>query len=371
MIRFRRSLAPALLMLAACGGGSEVSEPSLSSPAAPAPTTVETTFPPTTVERSTTTTSEKTPADPVLEQLTQALPTISGYSYGDVLPISFWDLGEGSEGMSRPVLVDGAWVGEVSVASAGSSTAEAWSAFVNDHHSELAVLGGEPVESGEALAVVSNLGVPAWEQIDDELVLHALVDPDWAGVWYHDGLVWGVSGPETQARVYAERLIEQQAVTGSEPEPEQTDIDVLEGPLAELAVEVPGFMYVDVPHQQVLDTLRQLGACQDHVSAHAIHPADDPDPVYTYDEADITVLTSLWSDLPGCDSGQWFVTDLIENSGFVPVEGGAAASPDGTAIVWVAETGAMVQAIGADAAALETYRPVLEAIAEASSALAR
>ena len=104
---------------------------------------------------------------------------------------------------------------------------------------------------------------------------------------------------------------------------------------------------------------------------NTIHPADDPDPIYTLDEADITVTMTLWSDLPGCDSGQWFVTDLIENSGFVPVEGGAAASPDGTAIVWVAETGAMVQAIGADAAALETYRPVLEAIAEASFALAR
>jgi hypothetical protein len=309
--------------------------------------------------------------DPEVEELAQALPTISGYSYGDILPFSFWDLGEGSTGISRPVLADGAWVAEVSVASAGSATGEAWSAFVDDHHSELSVLRDEPKMAGDELVVLAMNGVPAWEPIDDELVLHAVEDPDWAGVWYHDGLVWGVSGPEAQARVYAEHLIGQQAATGSEPEPEQTDIDVLEGPLTELAVEVPGFMYVDAPHEQVLDTLWQLGDCQDHLSQHTIHPADDPDPIYTVDDDDILVTMTLWSDLPGCDSGQWFVTDLIDNRGFVPVEGGAAASIDGTAIVWVAETGVMVQAIGADVAALESYRPVLEAIAEASFTLAR
>ncbi len=68
--------------------------------------------------------------------------------------------------------------------------------------------------------------------------------------------------------------------------------------------------------------------------------------------------------------GAWVGEASVASAGSSTAEGGAAASPDGTAIVWVAETGAMVHAIGADAAALETYRPVLEAIAEASFALA-
>jgi hypothetical protein len=66
------------------------------------------------------------------------------------------------------------------------------------------------------------------------------VTGNWTGMWYHDGFVWAVSGV-ADAATYAHQLIDQQAATGREPEPQQVDIDVLEGPLRPVGRRRPRF----------------------------------------------------------------------------------------------------------------------------------
>src|SRR5262249_60492910 len=116
------------------------------------------------------------------------------------------------------------------------------------------------------------------EIVGNELVLGAEDHSNhWTGLWYHNGAVWEVSGDKA-ARSYATALIGQQATTGTEPEPEQVDIDVLEGTLAKPAEDEPGFIYVDAPHANVLQTLAESGLakCAAQFSLHAVLPPVDP-----------------------------------------------------------------------------------------------
>ena len=371
MTRLLPTLGAVVLVLGACGGG-EASKSSGSGSAATtttATTAIATTAAPTTVPPTSTS------LDPAVAELAKSLPALPGYSYGDARPVTWWDFGgDTTTTVSQPVSANGAWLAEVSVIDAGTATPDVWAAFANDHHSELGVLGGPPVETADGLVTTMNSTVPFWELFGNEVVLSGTASApgssDWTGMWYHDGRVWAVSGFESDARAVAQGLIDQQAGTGAEPEPEQVDIDVLEGPLAKLAVDVPGFQYIDAPHSVVLETLSKWGDCPDHVSVHSVHPANDPDPVNTLDQSDIMLSMAVYSDLPGCGGGSDVVANVIAGGGMVPTEiqGLAAAQrDDGTGILWRGGNGVLVEADAANAAALDTYRPLLEAIAQAST----
>jgi hypothetical protein len=354
MIRLSGSVASLLLLLVACSGGSEVStRPAEDASATAAPTTTtETTAPLTPV------TPEPTVADPAVERLAARLPVVNGFTHGATTPVSWWKFGEDVTAVSRSLEADGSWVGEVSIVDAGEATADAWARYVNDHHVELDVLGAQPDASRPEDLTVWYLGVPVWDTIGHELVLSTSIDGAWTGMWYHDGLVWSVSGLN-DSRAYAEGVIDQQA----EPEPEQTDIDVLEGPRVDAAVEVPGFVYIDPPHSEVLLALADFGECADHVSLHGVNSAAEP---VSYYDADLSLAMVVYSGLGDCNAGRDVLADVLADPTMEPTEIHgipAAISNDQSYMVWVGEDGVIVDVAAPDAAALENSRPFLEAIA--------
>src|SRR5262245_23198323 len=145
MTRLLRTLGAVALVLGACGGGSGVSTSPGDGSAAtgPAPTTATTASP--TTAAPTTSPPTSTTIDPANLAVAERIPAVPGYSYGEMRPLSWWFMDGGLTAASKPVLVEGSWVAEISVVDAGASTPDVWASFVNDHHSELGVLGGEPL----------------------------------------------------------------------------------------------------------------------------------------------------------------------------------------------------------------------------------
>jgi hypothetical protein len=261
----------------------------------------------------------------------------------------------------------------VTLVEADTKLAGAWNTFVKDHRQTLAVLVPPAITSpdGKTLAV-TNDGVPAWEIVGNELVLGAEDHRNhWTGLWYHNGAFWEVSGDKA-ARSYATALIGQQATTGTEPEPEQVDIDVLEGTLARLAVDVPGFIYVDAPHANVLQSLAESGLakCADQFSLHSVHPADDPNPT-GFDDGDIALRMTTLAEGGDCNGGRSIVQRVLTTPGMeaTRIQGLDAVTNNAhSVILWVGANGVMIEADASSASTLDTYRPLLDAVAAASRA---
>ena len=402
-------LAATVAVLAAACGDDGAAAPAPTTTSAPAASTTS-----TTVERSTTTapaaTTSTTRAAPAstaaVGDPSGSLPAVAGFRYEEARPSDWpghWLARSGEDGGAIEYATAGvtvaavpvhaedtggddglpdAWVGEVAVIDAGEATADLWSEFVDHHLSGLAVMSGPPVVlDGGTVATAVNIGFSRWEVLGDEAVLAAGDPADtWTGVWYHDGLVWAISGFPS-ARSYAEQLIALQASSGSEPEPEQTDIDVLEGPLSDLAVDVPGFMYVDAVHGQILEGLDSLGACADRISVHQLHPADDPDPMGSFGDDDVLLNIYVLADLEGCFTGEdlladvatqgWAEADMLgmpamTHSDLAPAPGAEEGDWSARAgMIWAGPDGIVVEALTSGPTTLDVYRPVLEAIAAA------
>jgi hypothetical protein len=373
MTRLSRSLIVVLFALAACGGGGTPAQTAGTTTATPTPTTTTTT-PATTTAPTTTTPASTTTTTlaPAIAALADRVPPVSGYDYGETWPGSNWNLSDTATGASRPVLrSDGSWVAEVSVIDADTTTPTAWAHFVEDHLAALEVVAGPPVLVQNGLLYVNNRFTPSWTVLGNEVVFTATddINGNWTGIWYHAGLVWAVSG-FSDAVTYAHELIDQQAGTGQEPE--QVDIDVLEGPLRAMAVDVSGFTYVYAIHPDVLKDLTDTwGDCAEHVSLQSIHPADEPDPIHTLNDADIELHMAIYSAVDPCDRASTVVADTSHKSGMRPttIQGlSAATNTDGSSIVWVGANGVVVEVDAANAKALKRYQPLLDAIAQATKA---
>jgi hypothetical protein len=296
------------------------------------------------------------------------IPDVDGFSYGEMTPSSYWPLSDEALGVSRSLLRDGSWLGEVSVSYAGEHTADAWAAFVDANHDAVEVLRSQPVPYEDGRLAVLVTSAPSWAKIGSELVLTAVVEPNWVGLWYHDGLVWGVGG-FIEAIGYAESLIALQQSTGSLAEPTDVDLSVLEGPLGQLAIEHDGIQYVDYPHEDLLDQVLQFAPCANHATIHTVHPSDDPDPIFRVDEDDLVLTMVMWSDIDGCDGGASLVDTLLaENPGTNASEIAgipAVIGPDNSWMAFVRNDGVLVEAFGVNRSVPDAYRPLLEAIAAA------
>jgi hypothetical protein len=118
------------------------------------------------------------------------------------------------------------------------------------------------------------------------------------------------------------------------------------------------------------DLTHTRGDCVEHVSTQSVHPADEPDPTHTVNNADIALHMAVYSAVAPCDPST-VVTDTSRQPGMRPstIQGlSAATKTDGSSIVWVGANGVVVEAdaANANANALQRYRPLLDAIAEAT-----
>ena len=127
-----------------------------------------------------------------------------------------------------------------------------------------------------------------------------------------------------------------------------------------------GVIYVNAPRANVLENLTEgWGSCANHVSVHSVHPANDRDPINTLDAADLRLFMAVYDEGEGCDSGRVVLTDLPEGFGSTTIEGLPAAT-NGPAIVWVGKNGVIVDAEAENPGVLALYRPLLNAIAQAT-----
>lgn len=196
-----------------------------------------------------------------------------------------------------------------------------------------------------------------WQAIGNEIALTGdAEDGDFGAAWFHDGLIWTVSGFETM-NDFAAGLIAEQESTGVEPE--QIDIDALEGPLSDAIVDVPGFQFYDGQPLDVLAyVVEGLGNCVEHLSGHSVVPTDAQDVgIYIWmsglaapcrEPLDDSTIPAGWTrqDING-----------------VP----AAISDDGTEIIIVADTGVTVDVLLQNTDDLTTFAPVLEMLAETAA----
>lgn len=377
-----RTVAGFLLLAAAACGSNDSAQPAETNPpsttVAPATSAPTTTIPATTVPETTTKPTAPLGAPMTVDELTAVLPIVDGYEYSDLATSGIWEqrdtgdemveeggLADLTTSVTRAVFVAGGdpqtgigWVGEVGVFDAGSDTPQVWMDYVNDHR--IFLLAGPPIgdpqdpDSTEPLAVTYNTVNARWQAIVNEIALTGdAEDGDFGAAWFHDGLIWTVSGFETM-NDFAAGLVGEQESTGVEPE--QIDIDALEGPLADAIVDVPGFQFYDGQPLDVLAyVVEGLGNCVEHLSGHSVVPTEAQDlGIYIWmsglaapcrEPLDDSTIPAGWTrqDING-----------------VP----AVISDDGTEIIIVADTGVTVDVLLQNTDDLTTFAPVLEMFAE-------
>jgi hypothetical protein len=317
-----------------------------------------------------------------VEELAVKLPIVDGYEYTEIKQTSVWGLfdpdAEPSPGqlgpdvvhleelattISREVYVEGGqpdihagWLGEVSVFDAGAGTPQLWKDFVDYHF--VSCLSA-PSEGG---VYVSNFVPGKWRAIGDEVVLTGAADPDGdiGAAWFHDGLIFAVSGWSSGID-YVERLIAQQAATGVEPE--RVDFQAVEGTLADVLVPVPGYQFLDPEPADVMWTIENLRSnCVQHVSFHWIYSSEAA--------AGIEVYMAGYAEPSPCDRGAWIIDKEIGEGGTRQDINGVPAviSGDGEQLMIVADTGIYVSAIAENAEDLLAFMPVLEMLADVAAA---
>ena len=394
MYGWPRSLAVLLLVAGACGSGDEAQpaatqSQSRSSSAAPQTTAVATTVPATTIPLTTIpattvpdTTDSPATAPPTttgapnrVEQLAALLPAVQGYVYSDSKSTSVWaledteanpspgqlgpvdqvQLDELAMTVTRPVVLEGGnpdigvgWVGEVSIFDAGGRTPRLWMDFV-DHHRIFTMPGPPPGDF-----YVMNTVPGKWKVIGNEIVMTGVAEPDgdFGAAWFHDGLIWAVSGWSSSS-AYVEDLIAAQAATGNEPE--QVDIDALEGALAEIPVNVGSSEFFDLRPADVLPALDGVSNCVQDLSRHYV----------SNDLGD-----EMWVDMMGfaapfpCERGAFIIDDAVGDGATRQDINGVPAviSADGTTSAIVSDTGVVVIAWSTPEA-LQVFSPVLNALA--------
>jgi hypothetical protein len=316
-----------------------------------------------------------------VDELTARMPTVDGYEYSDLAPSGIWtskDLGDEvldqggladlTTNVTRPVFLAGGdpqtgagWVGEVGVFDAGSDTPQVWMDYVNDHR--IFLLAGPPLrdpqdpDSTQPLAVTYNTVNARWQAIGNEIALTGdAEDGDFGAAWFHDGLIWAVSGFEAM-NDFAAGLIAEQESTGVEPE--QIDVDALEGVLADVITDVPGFQFYDGQPVDLLSYLVEgVGNCVEHLSAHSVVPTNAQDVgIYVW----MSGLAAPCRE-PLDDStvpAGWTRQDING----VP----AVISDDGTEIIIVADTGVTVDVLLQDAEDLKAFTPVLDMLADTAA----
>jgi hypothetical protein len=322
------------------------------------------------------------------EALAASLPNISGYAYGDMKPTSVWALPDVDADVSsqvddasqaddssgdfqavdvvplsdlattatRTVYLPGGnpelglgWLAEVSIFDAGDDTPQLWEDFV-DQHRIYALVG-----PGAEGVYVSNTVPATWQQIGNEIVMTGVTEPDGdiGAAWFHDGLIWAVSGWSSSTD-YVEDLIAAQVATGAEPE--QIDIDALEGVLVNVPFNVKGFKFVDAQRADVLAALEGVGNCIQHFSRHTVASG--------YGHSIVVDMAGFAEPSP-CDGGAWVIDNIVAEGGTRQDINGvpAAITADGTEIGIVSDTGVAVIAYGLNPGALQAFAPVLDALA--------
>jgi hypothetical protein len=313
-----------------------------------------------------------------VDELAALMPTVDGYEYSDLAPSGIWtskDLGDEvvdqggladlTTNVTRPVFLAGGdpqtgagWVGEVGVFDAGSDTPQVWMDYVNDHR--IFLVAGPPLQDPDGtqpLAVTYNTVNARWQAIGNEIALTGdAEDGDYGAAWFHDGLIWAVSGFEAM-NDFAAGLIAEQASTGVEPE--QIDVDALEGVLADVITDVPGFQFYDGQPVDVLSYLVEgVGNCVEHLSAHSVVLADAQDVgIYVWMSGLAAPCREPLDDSTVPEG--WTRQDING----VP----AVISDDGTEIIIVADTGVTVDVLLQAAEDLEAFTPVLEMLADTAA----
>lgn len=316
-----------------------------------------------------------------VDELTAVLPIVDGYEYSDRATSGIWEqrdtgdemveeggLADLTTSVTRAVFVAGGdpetgigWVGEVGVFDAGSDTPQVWKDYVNDHR--IFLLAGPPIgdpqdpDSTEVVAVAINTIHARWQAIGDEIASTGdAEDGDFGAAWFHDGLIWTVSGFETM-NDFAAGLIGEQESTGVEPE--QIDIDALEGPLADAIVDVPGFQSYDwQPFDVLAYVVEGLDECVEHLSGHSVVLTDAQDVGIYVRMSGLAAPCREPLDDSTIPAG-WTRQDING----VP----AVISDDGTEIVILTDTGVVVEVLLPNADDLTTFAPVLEMLAEAAA----
>jgi hypothetical protein len=155
---------------------------------------------------------------------------------------------------------------------------------------------------------------------------------------------------------FAAGLIAEQESTGVEPE--QIDVDALEGPLADAIVDVPGFQFYDAQPADVLSYLEGQGNCVEHLSAHSVVPTD---------AQDVGIYVWLYGFAAPCREN---LDDSTLPAGWVrqDINGvPAVISEDGNEIIVVADTGVEVDAVLWTAEDFQRFTPVLEMLADTAA----
>ena len=237
---------------------SETTSPPTTPPTAETTSpTAPSTTPPTTPPVETTTEPADSiagPQPPIDPQLAGQIPTVAGYTLGD-LPLDdpygeVYDFGTELRLHHAAIVdADGVGVGRLIVA---DTTGErpAIDTFVEHTFAEAVQLPhpGGAVAIDDEFAIVTNAAIPRWTDVDGNAVIRAEQEIDgtvqWA--WSADDLVWIVRG-DAATEDYVRALLAVHA-----PTLDPYDQQGMTGDLYDHTPDVPGYGYWDLPRANTI-----------------------------------------------------------------------------------------------------------------------